>query len=89
MPASLKHHFESSLIVSRSIPADDAQFEAYEAGYVLNRLPTGCGAINSIPLRHLVALILESSHGNPFFRSPVSSPEHILDIGTGKGTWAM
>lgn len=52
------------------IPADDTQFEAYEAG-------------------HLCALILESRHDNPFFRAPISDPKNILDIGTGKGTWAI
>jgi hypothetical protein len=53
-------------------------------------LPTGYEAQQLITLRHLCALILESSHDNPFFRSPIGpSPEHILDIGTGKGTWAM
>lgn len=40
--------------------------------------------------RHLVALIMESERNNPFFRSPIGdSPQHILDIGTGQGTWAM
>jgi len=52
------------------IPADDTQFEAYEAG-------------------HLCALILESRHDNPFFRAPIPDPKNILDIGTGKGTWAI
>lgn len=39
---------------------------------------------------HLVAIILDSDKKNPLFRSPVGSqPKHILDIGTGKGNWAM
>jgi len=39
---------------------------------------------------HLVALIMESERNNPFFRSPIGdSPQHILDIGTGQGTWAI
>lgn len=41
-------------------------------------------------IRHLVALIMDSERENPFFRSPIGdSPQHILDIGTGRGTWAM
>jgi hypothetical protein len=43
--------------------------------------------------RHLVDLILESDRDNPLFRSPIGSdrerPLQVLDIGTGKGTWAM
>lgn len=42
-----------------------------------------------ITFRHLCALILDSRHDNPFFRAPISDPQNILDIGTGKGTWAM
>lgn len=43
------------------------------------------------PGRHLLALVMDSDdRENPFFRSPIgSSPQRILDIGTGKGTWAM
>ncbi|KAJ5692353.1 hypothetical protein N7462_001776 [Penicillium macrosclerotiorum] len=53
------------------IPADERQWEAYEAG-------------------HLVSLIMESDTDNPFFRAPLGpSPTHILDIGTGRGTWAI
>lgn len=33
---------------------------------------------------------MDSERENPFFRSPIGdSPQHILDIGTGRGTWAM
>ncbi|KAJ5151931.1 hypothetical protein N7492_010226 [Penicillium capsulatum] len=39
---------------------------------------------------HLVALILDSERDNPLFRSPIGDkPKHILDLGTGKGTWAI
>ncbi|KAJ5102429.1 hypothetical protein NUU61_004651 [Penicillium alfredii] len=39
---------------------------------------------------HLVDLIMDSHRDNPLFRSPVGDdPQHILDIGTGKGTWAI
>lgn len=43
--------------------------------------------------RHLVDLIMDSDRANPLFRSPIGTnrerPLQILDIGTGKGTWAM
>lgn len=39
--------------------------------------------------RHLVALVLDSDRENPLFRAPVRDPQHILDLGTGKGIWAM
>ncbi|KAJ5310324.1 oxidoreductase [Penicillium atrosanguineum] len=39
---------------------------------------------------HLVAMVLDSDKENPLFRSPVGSqPKHVLDIGTGKGNWAI
>ncbi|KXG52938.1 uncharacterized protein PGRI_081930 [Penicillium griseofulvum] len=57
-----------------SIPSDEQQFETYEAG-------------------HLVDLIMDSDQPNPLFRSPIGSdrerPLQVLDIGTGKGTWAI
>jgi hypothetical protein len=35
-------------------------------------------------------MVLDSDKNNPLFQSPVGpKPEHILDIGTGKGNWAM
>ncbi|KAJ6004699.1 hypothetical protein N7540_013068 [Penicillium herquei] len=37
---------------------------------------------------HLVAVIADADQENPFFRSPVT-PKNVLDIGTGKGTWAI
>lgn len=46
--------------------------------------------INLNTLSHLLALILDSERENPLFRAPVGkNPKHILDIGTGKGNWAM
>ncbi|KAJ5984330.1 hypothetical protein N7481_006429 [Penicillium waksmanii] len=56
------------------LPSDEQQFEAYEAG-------------------HLVDLILDSERENPLFRAPCGddkeAPLHILDIGTGMGTWVI
>lgn len=43
----------------------------------------------NIRCSHLVALVLDSDRENPLFRSPVKDPQQILDIGTGKGIWAM
>lgn len=41
-------------------------------------------------LSHLLALVLDSERENPLFRAPIEKdPKHILDIGTGKGNWAM
>ncbi|KAJ6028868.1 hypothetical protein N7540_004444 [Penicillium herquei] len=37
---------------------------------------------------HLVAVIADADQENPFFRSPMI-PKNVLDIGTGKGTWAI
>jgi hypothetical protein len=78
----------SSYSFLTSIPSDEQAFESYEAGYVrlsfLYDMPT------SNALSHLLAMVLDSDRENPLFRSPVGkNPKHILDIGTGKGDWAM
>lgn len=39
---------------------------------------------------HLTLLVLDSQEENPLFRSPIpDSAQHILDIGTGDGSWAV
>ncbi|KAJ5100604.1 hypothetical protein N7456_006656 [Penicillium angulare] len=52
------------------VPADDQQFETYEAA-------------------HLLAMIMEAGRDNPLFRAPLEDPKHVLDLGTGKGNWAI
>ena len=37
---------------------------------------------------HLMHVILDSEHSNPYFRSPIpDTVQNILDIGTGTGIW--
>lgn len=39
---------------------------------------------------HMVCLVLDYHQKNPLHRSPIKeNPKHILDIGTGKGSWAI
>ena len=38
---------------------------------------------------HLIYLLLESDKENPFFRCPIANPQHILDISSGSGSWAI
>lgn len=38
---------------------------------------------------HLLYMLLESDKDNPFFRSPIADPQHILDIGSGSGSWPI
>ncbi|KAJ5586596.1 hypothetical protein N7450_006383 [Penicillium hetheringtonii] len=38
---------------------------------------------------HLTYLVVDSEMPNPLFQAPVSNPKHILDVGTGRGTWAI
>ncbi|CEJ58759.1 hypothetical protein PMG11_07405 [Penicillium brasilianum] len=41
-------------------------------------------------ISHILFLVLDHNQPNPLFRAPIGdSPKHILDIGTGKGSWAM
>lgn len=44
----------------------------------------------SMEAGHLLFLILDSQRSNTLFRSPISpKAQHILDIGTGSGEWAI
>lgn len=39
---------------------------------------------------HLTLTVMESLRENPYFRSPISkNAQHIIDLGTGDGEWAM
>ena len=38
---------------------------------------------------HLACLLMNAEGPNPLFLSPVPSPKHVLDIGTGQGSWAI
>ncbi|KAJ5330500.1 hypothetical protein N7476_000283 [Penicillium atrosanguineum] len=38
---------------------------------------------------HLACLLMNAKGPNPLFLSPVLSPKHVLDIGTGQGSWAV
>ncbi|KAJ5649334.1 uncharacterized protein N7484_003057 [Penicillium longicatenatum] len=63
----------SPQIPESHVPADEQMFEAYES----------C---------HVMLLTLDSHNKNPLFYAPVDEPkteQHILDIGTGKGSWAI
>ncbi|KAJ5557369.1 hypothetical protein N7513_002958 [Penicillium frequentans] len=52
-------------------------------------IPSDDQMFDSYEAGHLVALVLDSDRENPLFRAPITKPEHILDLGTGKGTWAI
>ncbi|KAJ6071209.1 hypothetical protein N7499_009223 [Penicillium canescens] len=43
----------------------------------------------SLEAGHLIAIILDSDRENPLFYAPIENPKHILDIGTGRGSWAV
>ncbi|KAJ6183622.1 hypothetical protein N7519_004923 [Penicillium mononematosum] len=41
-------------------------------------------------ISHILFIVLDYHQPNPLFRAPIGdSPKHILDIGTGKGSWAI
>lgn len=52
-------------------------------------IPSDDQMFESYEAGHLVALVLDSDRENPLFRSPVKDPRQVLDIGTGKGIWAI
>ncbi|KAJ5611373.1 hypothetical protein N7510_008092 [Penicillium lagena] len=75
-------------------PALDAALDNSDSDYDPNdwqSIPSDDEMFDSYEAGHLLALVMDSDdRENPFFRSPIgSSPQRILDIGTGKGTWAI
>lgn len=38
---------------------------------------------------HLAALLMNSDQENPLYCAPVLNPKHVLDLGTGQGSWAF
>ncbi|KAJ6010831.1 hypothetical protein N7451_002243 [Penicillium sp. IBT 35674x] len=38
---------------------------------------------------HIIYLLLDYNQRNPLHRAPIESPKHVLDVGTGKGSWAI
>ncbi|KAJ5584793.1 uncharacterized protein N7459_004593 [Penicillium hispanicum] len=54
-----------------------------------DRVPSDDQMFETYEAGHLVTLVLEAERENPLFRSPIKNPKQILDIGTGKGTWAI
>lgn len=42
----------------------------------------------SLEAGHLLCVLLDANTDNPLFHAPVKDPKQILDIGTGRGTWA-
>ncbi|KAJ5341794.1 hypothetical protein N7541_010918 [Penicillium brevicompactum] len=43
----------------------------------------------SLLASHLLCVVLDSKNENPLFHAPVREPKEILDIGTGRGSWAV
>ncbi|KXG51842.1 uncharacterized protein PGRI_092350 [Penicillium griseofulvum] len=43
----------------------------------------------SLEAAHLLCILLDANTENPLFHAPVKNPKQILDIGTGRGNWAI
>ena len=53
-------------------------------------IPSDERQFNSMEAGHMAYTVLESQQDNPYFRSRLSpNAQHILDLGTGKGDWAI
>ncbi|KAJ5371970.1 hypothetical protein N7517_003976 [Penicillium concentricum] len=54
------------------------------------RSPSDDQQFEAFEIGHMVFLVLDNGRENPLHHAPLGkSPKHILDIGTGKGTWAI
>ncbi|KAJ5153940.1 uncharacterized protein N7500_009379 [Penicillium coprophilum] len=52
--------------------------------------PSDDQQFEAFEIGHMVFLVLDNHRENPLHHAPIGkSPKHILDIGTGKGTWAI
>ncbi|OCK93441.1 S-adenosyl-L-methionine-dependent methyltransferase [Cenococcum geophilum 1.58] len=51
--------------------------------------PSDGQQFESMEMIHLMFLIHDHLEPNPLFRSPIKDPKNILDLGTGKGDWAI
>ncbi|KAJ5688889.1 hypothetical protein N7462_003281 [Penicillium macrosclerotiorum] len=54
-----------------------------------SHVPSDDQMFETYELSHLLAFIIDSHLPNPLFQAPVKTPKNILDIGTGKGSWAI
>ncbi|KAJ5182530.1 hypothetical protein N7492_000146 [Penicillium capsulatum] len=55
-----------------------------------SHLPSDEQMFEAYEASHIVALTLEPNQENPLFQAPLDKPpKHVLDIGTGKGSWAI
>ncbi|KAJ5829585.1 uncharacterized protein N7525_007838, partial [Penicillium rubens] len=52
------------------------------------RCPSDEQQFESLEAGHLLCVLLDANTDNPLFHAPVKDPKQILDIGTGRGTWA-
>ncbi|KAJ5772571.1 hypothetical protein N7520_003100 [Penicillium odoratum] len=75
-------------LISRGLMENGRRYQTLsKKGYLM---PSDEQMFDSYEAGHLVALVLESDKANPLFRSPIGDrPAHILDLGTGKGNWAI
>ncbi|CAG8947402.1 unnamed protein product [Penicillium salamii] len=53
------------------------------------RCPCDEQQFESLLASHLLCVVLDSNEENPLFHAPVREPKEILDIGTGRGSWAV
>ncbi|KAJ5827961.1 uncharacterized protein N7525_006214 [Penicillium rubens] len=54
------------------------------------RGPSDEQQFEAFEISHILFIVLDYHQPNPLFRAPIGdSPKHILDIGTGKGSWAI
>jgi hypothetical protein len=57
-----------------------------EAGYFS---PSDEKQFETYEIGHRTCLLMNVESPNPLFLSPIPSPKNVLDIGTGKGSWAV
>ncbi|KAJ5457507.1 hypothetical protein N7475_008895 [Penicillium sp. IBT 31633x] len=53
------------------------------------RCPSDEQQFESLEAGHLLSIVLEANSSNPLFCAPIKDPKQILDVGTGRGNWAI
>ncbi len=66
------------------------RYQTVREGHGEYFVPSDDKQFESMEAVHTMFKVLESWQENPLFRSPISEEaQHVLDLGTGDGSWAI
>ncbi|CAI7610988.1 unnamed protein product [Penicillium palitans] len=66
---------------------DDISYQTVREG--ASWFPSDEQQFESLEAGHLLCILLDADTDNPLYQAPLKDPKQILDIGTGRGNWAI